>query len=305
MKNKKLIIGASSVLLLLVLGWYFLIKESDYCINFKVNAATGTVFQGINDWTSEQSKEQNENYTNLSKENFDLIKQKLKKGNSQFEYVWEMQSVNDSITKVSVGIKELNRSLYNRLTAPFIGTKFKTEQINKIKKFKDGLEDHIKNFKIKIEGEASSIETFVAYINLKSVMQEKAQTMIGNDNVITGFLYKNNIKIIGHPYVEINKWDLDKEILDFNYCFPIDKDTKTIDNIDVKFKKIPAMKGLKATYYGNFRTSDRAWFALLDYAKRNGYDLDYRPLEQFLDNPFNGGNELEWKTEIIIPFQKQ
>jgi hypothetical protein len=34
---------------------------------------------------------------------------------------------------------------------------------------------------------------------------------------------------------------------------------------------IPAVKGLQATYFGNFRTSDRAWFALLDYAKR--YDI--------------------------------
>jgi hypothetical protein len=30
----------------------------------------------------------------------------------------------------------------------------------------------------------------------------------------------------------------------------------------VKFKTIPAVKGLQATYYGNFRTSDRAWFAV-------------------------------------------
>jgi effector-binding domain-containing protein len=43
--------------------------------------------------------------------------------------------------------------------------------------------------------------------------------------------------------------------------------TKLIDNAVVKFKTIPAVKGLQATYFGNFRTSDRAWFALLDYEK--------------------------------------
>lgn len=304
MKNRKLIIIVSGVLFLLFLGWYLLIKESDYCVTFKVKTATGTVFQGINEWTSIQSKTHNENYKILEKSNFDFIKQQMRKGNSLFEYIWDIEAVNDSTTKVSVGVKELNHSIYNRLTAPFFATKFRTEQIDKIKNLKEEFENHIKTFKVKIDGVGSSPEAFVAYINLKSVMQEKAQTMIGNDNIITGFLYKNHIKIMGRPYVEINKWDLEKETLDFNYCFPIDKNSKWINNKDVKFKKIPAMKGLKATYYGNFRTSDRAWFALVDYAKKNGYDLEYKPLEQFLDNPFNGGTELEWQTKIIIPFAK-
>jgi hypothetical protein len=33
------------------------------------------------------------------------------------EYTWDINSVNDSVTNVSVGIKELNNSIYNRLTA--------------------------------------------------------------------------------------------------------------------------------------------------------------------------------------------
>ncbi len=65
------------------------------------------------------------------------------------------------------------------------------------------------------------------------------------------------------------------------------------------------IKGLKATYYGNFRTSDRAWFALQDYAERNNLQLEHRVLEHFLANPFNGGEELEWETKVIIPFQKK
>jgi effector-binding domain-containing protein len=303
MKTKKLIVIVSSVLFMIFLSWYFFIKESDYCITFKVKTATGTIFQGINDWTAEQSKGNKEKYRLVEKRNFDFIKQEMVKGNSLCQYTWNMESLNDSISEVSVGVKELNHSFYNRVTAPFIATKFRTEQIEKVKNFKIGLEDHIANFNIKIIGEGSSKETFVAYINLKSVMQEKAQTMIANDPLITGFLYQNNIKIIGRPYVEINSWDHDKESLDFNYCFPIDKNTKCINNPNVKFKKLPVKKGLKAIYFGNFRTSDRAWFALLDYAKKKGYDLDYKPLELFLDNPFNGGNELEWKTEIIIPFK--
>jgi effector-binding domain-containing protein len=133
-------------------------------------------------------------------------------------------------------------------------------------------------------------------------MQEKAQTMIGGDGIITGYLESNHIKIKGRPYIEIENWDLDKETLVYNYCFPIDKNSKIVANAKVKFKTITAQKGLKATYYGNFRTSDRAWFTILDYAKKHDIKLKNTPLEHFLDNPFNGGNELEWKTEIIIPY---
>jgi effector-binding domain-containing protein len=123
-----------------------------------------------------------------------------------------------------------------------------------------------------------------------------------NDNIITGFLETNKIKIIGKPYLEIESWNLDKETISFNYCFPIDKKTPVFKDANVKFKTIPSVKGLKATYFGNFRTSDRAWFALLDYAKKRDFKLENKPLEHFLANPFNGGDELEWETKIIIPF---
>lgn len=302
--RKKIIIGFSAFLSLLLV-WYLFLKETDYCVSFKVESATGTVFQGIQEWTAAQSLKHKENYVILEKRNFDFIKQEMKKGNIQMEYTWNIKAINDSVTKVSVGIKDLNRSLYNKLTVPFSNTEFKQEQIKKITDFKQGISDHLKNFKVKIEGEGTSEETFVAYINLKSVLQEKAQTMIVSDADITGFLLNNKIKIIGKPYVEITNWDLEKEIVDFNYCFPIDKKTKIIKNDIVKFKTLPAINGLKATYYGNFRTSDRSWFALLDYAKQHGYKLENKPLEHFLSNPFNGGEELQWETKVIIPFASE
>lgn len=302
MLNKKKIIVGLLVLFSVFTIWYLFIKESDYCIIFNEKTASGTIFQGIQEWTAAQHLSNNEVYSILEKKNFNYIKQEMKSGSTQMEYTWELKPVNDSVTEVIVGIKDLNNSLYNRITAPFFATNFKKEQISKITHFKIGLEKHLKNFKVKIDGEGQSEEIFVAYINLKSVLQNKAQNMIGNDGIITGYLQKNNIKIIGKPYVEIEKWDLDKETLLYNYCFPIDKSAKIVADAKVKFKTIPAQKGLKATYYGNFRTSDRAWFAVLDYAKKNNIKLENKPLEHYLANPFNGGDELQWKTEIIIPF---
>ena len=288
--------------LIAFLGWYFLIKQSDYTISFEAKTATGTVFQGIQEWSALKTKSNTENYTSVEKRNFDLIKQELKLGDEHLFYSWTLKSINDSTTKVIVDIKDENHSWYNKLTVPFMNTPFREKQIARVKDFKTGLEEHLKVFKVRVDGEGESTPAYVAYVSLTSVMQEKAQTMIANDAIITGYLYSNKIKIIGKPFVEVTNWDRDKETLTFNYCFPISKNATQVADTNVKFKAIPAMKGLKATYYGNFRTSDRAWFALLDYANRNGLELENKVLENFLANPFNGGNELEWETKIIIPF---
>jgi effector-binding domain-containing protein len=302
MTVRKKIIIACSAFLSLFLIWYLIIKKTDYSISFKVNAATGTVFQGIQEWSNAQDLKDSEKYVILEKRNFDFIKQEMTKKEVQMHYTWDITPINDSVIKVNVGIKDLNHSWYNKVTAPFFNTEFKQEQIKKITDFKKGLSEHLKNFKVRIDGEGVSEETFVAYINLKSVLQEKARYMIANDALITGFLFENQIKIIGRPYLEIVKWDLDKETIDFNYCFPVEKPTNNIVNDVVKFKTLPVVKGLKATYYGNFRTSDRAWFALFDYAKKHNLKLENKVLEHFLSNPFNGGEELQWETKIIIPF---
>ncbi len=294
-----------SVALFLFLGWYFGIKASDYTITFTAKAASGTVFQGIQEWSTIQRQKRKEHFTVVEKNNFDFLKQQMTVGDTTYTYVWEITPLNDSVSKVSVGINEIGKSWYNKITAPFWPTKFKTEQIRKVKDLREGLNEHLKNLKVRIDGEGTSKPVYVAYIQLKSALQEKAQTMIGNDAAITGFLYTHKIKIVDRPYVEIVDWDLDKETIVFNYCFPIDPLTKAIADANVKFKTIPSLKGLKATYYGNFRTSDRAWFALMDYAKKNDLKIKNIALEHFLANPFNGGEELEWETQIIMPYASE
>jgi effector-binding domain-containing protein len=301
--NKKRIIIGISILFSVFLIWYFSIKKSDYIVSFKTKTATGVVYQGINEWVKSKAKETGETYNLLENNKFELLKYEISKGNKTVVYEWEINSLNDSITDVKVGITEPENSFYNRISAPFMKTDFKTEQIKTIQDIKDDLTDHLSKLKVGTISEGTTNEVFVAYINIKSVLQEKAQNMIMNDPKVTGYLYKNNIKIIGKPYVEINLWDLDSEMLDFNYCFPIDKNTKYIADEFVKFKTIPAKKGLKVSYFGNFRTSDRGWFAILDYAKKYNKTLDLKPIENYMANPFNGGVELEWETKIIIPFK--
>ncbi len=298
MASKKKISITIAALLLIVFIWYLFIKQSDYVITFKAKTATGLIYQGINEWAKQESKTENDEYKIVKKNKFNQIVL----SSSKTIYNWEIIPVNDSINKVKVGLKDVENSLYNRLTLPFYSNSFKEVQKKKISDFKDELEYHLSQFKVGKIKEGTSSEVFVAYIPLKSVMQEKAQTMIASDALITGYLFNNNIKIAGKPYLEVTNWNMDTEQLEFNYCFPIDKNTKYVKDKNVLFKTISSKKGLTVSYFGNMRTSDRGWFAIYDYSKKNNIKLDYKPLEHFFANPYNGGNELEWETQIIIPY---
>lgn len=194
--------GSIFIILIAFIAWYFLLKPSDYTIRFEAKAATGTIFQGIQEWSAAKTKSNAENYTTVEKRNFDFIKQELKKGDEHLVYSWTLNSINDSTTKVTVDVKDENHSWYNKLTVPFITTPFRKKQIDRVKDFKTGLEEHLKAFKVRIDGEGETTAAYVAYISLTSVMQEKAQTMIANDAIITGYLFTNKIKIIGKPLLK-------------------------------------------------------------------------------------------------------
>ncbi len=302
MTSKRKIIIAVLAIFAIFLTWFLFIKENDYEINFAAKTASATVYQGILDWAKSREKAEKEKFVITKKKQFTKLRQTMTAGQSVVEYNWTIESINDSVTKIKVGINDKTNKIWNRISAPF-GSKFISNEIQKIKTFKTGLEEHLSNFKIGKITEGSTTEVFVAYITLETVMQEKAQTMMGSDNIIVGYLHNNKIPIIGKPICEVTKLDLETEKISFNYCFPIDKNTKYIVDKNVKFKTITAKKGLQIDYFGNYRTSDRAWFKVIDYAKKQNIALNMKPIENYLSNPFNGGSESEWKATIVIPFK--
>ena len=71
----------------------------------------------------------------------------------------------------------------------------------------------------------------------------------------------------------------------------------------IKYKRIFAKKALKATYNGNYITSDRAWYTLMKKAEDLGKEVELTPIEYFYNNPNFGGNEINWKAEIFMPIE--
>ena len=96
---------------------------------------------------------------------------------------------------------------------------------------------------------------------------------------------------------------MENDSIQYNFCFPIIKGDSLPTHELIKYKQYQSEKAIKAIYNGNYVTSDRAWYALLDYAERENIEVHKTPVEFFFNNPNYGGNELQWKAEIYMPIK--
>jgi len=298
---KKSIIIGITFFLAFSLIWYLFIKKYDYVVTFKEKTAPGTIFQGALDWGDNFKNIDSIESKIISEIAFSAIAQELKTKDCTIVFNWFFEGVNDSITSVKVGVIDPSNSIINRIMLPFSSAGIKQFSVNKVVSFKNSLDKHLAKHKVKINSTSNIPAQFCAYIPIESALQSKGQHMIAKNSYIMGFLQKNNLKVIGKPFLEVNYWDIPNQKIKYNFCFPIEELEILPYHKEIKFKKIIAKKALKATYNGNYRTSDRAWFLLYNYALRNNIKIENKPFEIFYNNPFMGGNELDWKAEIFMP----
>ena len=291
--------------LLSSLIWYLFIKPSDYIVKFKAKTSPGALLKGVEEWSLSNQKNGSFSYKVLNKLPFTNISQEIKVDGLDLELDWGFKSINDSITQVVTGVSENRNSFYNRITTPFFNTSFKQTVIKIIKNYKEEIEYQLKE-KIKLSnvGIDTIPEISYAYIDFKNVdMLSKAQSMIDYNDEFIIFLNKHNIKDGDLPFLIIDNWNLDKNNIDFRYCFPAKLNDTLPKHKSIKFGQLKSRKALKVIYNGNYKTSDRGWFALHEYSKRHHIEIENKPIEIFYNNPFDGGNDFDWKTEIYVPIK--
>ncbi len=286
-----------SGILLLGLLWYLFVKPYDYTIRVKANTIAGTVNQTLKFWDlsldTVQKIKQNKSIYNLT--------QKLRFGDSIHTYNWKIKPLTDSTSRIIVNVKDIDNSLKNKINVPFSDTNFEKRSRKTVLDFMSKLNEHLDKFKVTIEGEAEIPSKYVAYLPVKSTQLKKVGGMMKNISYIEQTLLRNNIKLDGLPMLEITNWQMDTDSLSYNFCYPVIKSDSLPQNTDLKYKRIFKKKALKAEYNGNYITSDRAWYALLDYAHSKNISVSPTPIEIFYSNPSTGGDELSWKAEIFLP----
>ena len=278
--------------------WYLIIKPYDYLVTFKVKTSAGTINQSIKLWNTSL-----ENSSPIQQENLKNLTQQIIVKDSTFNYDWSISSVNDSISKVNVYVTDIDHSFANKISIPFGTTDFEKRTQNTITDFIDKLKEHLNKIRVRVVGIDSTRTTYCAYIPMKGLQIEKARGMMQNYSLLTSVLSAENIEMNGTPFVEITNWNTQNDSIAYNFCFPVIKsDSLPIDS-RIQYKQYSGVKALKASYNGNYITSDRAWYALLDYAGNNDIEIVKKPLEVFYSNPNFGGDELKWEAQIYLPIK--
>ena len=295
MKKFSAIIGFLTIGFLL---WYLIIKPYDYLVTFKVKTSAGTINQSIKLWNTSI-----ENSSPIQQENLKNLTQQIIVKDSTFNYDWSISSVNDSISKVNVYVTDIDHSFANKISIPFGTTDFEKRTQNTITDFIDKLKEHLNKIRVRVVGIDSTRTTYCAYIPMKGLQIEKARGMMQNYSLLTSVLSAENIEMNGTPFVEITNWNTQNDSIAYNFCFPVIKSDSLPIDPRIQYKQYSGVKALKASYNGNYITSDRAWYALLDYAGNNDIEIVKKPLEVFYSNPNFGGDELKWEAQIYLPIK--
>ena len=295
MKKISAIIGFLTIGFLL---WYFIIKPYDYLVTFKVKTTAGTINQSLKLWNTSL-----ENSSPIQQENLKNLTQQIKIKDSTFNYDWSISSINDSISKVNVYVTDMDHSFANKISIPLGTTDFEKRTQNTITDFIGKLKEHLNKIRVRVIGIDSTRTTYCAYIPMKGLQIEKARGMMQNYSLLTSVLSAENIEMNGTPFVEITNWNTQNDSIAYNFCFPVIKSDSLPIDPRIQYKQYSGVKALKASYNGNYITSDRAWYALLDYAGNNDIEIVKKPLEVFYSNPNFGGDELKWEAQIYLPIK--
>ncbi len=287
--------GLLGLLLLIGLLWY-LLKPSDYVVTFKAKALPGVVNQSVKLWARslDQAKLLNQ------KDQLHFTHQ-IQFHDSIFDYDWNIEPLNDSVSQVKVYVKDLNHSLANKLAIPFSETDFEKRTKSTLTDLLQTLQEHIGRFKVTVVGIDEIPSSYCAYVPIKSTQIEKANKMMEYYSLLDNLVANHNIRTNGKPFVEITDWNMEKDSITFNFCYPIMQSDSLPQHTIVKYKQFNGTRAIKALYNGNYITSDRAWYSLLHYAKKEGISVANHPVEIFYSNPNMGNDELMWKAEIFMP----
>ncbi|MEZ4809481.1 MAG: AraC family transcriptional regulator [Allomuricauda sp.] len=295
---KKVFITVLALIILLLL-WYLFLKPQDYQVSFKAKANPGTIYETVKAWNISLENDVPVKYESLTD-----FTQQLVRNDSVYSYHWEIDPVHDSLSQITVNIKDRDHSLMNKIMVPFSDTDFEKGSRKALLDFSQFLNEHLKKIRVTVVGEDDLFTTFCACVSLKTTPSGKAAGIMANYSFLSSMLFENEVELNGPPFLEVLDWNLEKDSLSYNFCYPIIRSEKLPRHPNIKYKRIFSKKVLKAIYNGNYITSDRAWFSLLDYAKKNDIDVDPKPIEVFYNNPNMGGDELQWKTEVFMPIKE-
>lgn len=291
------------VLLISVLGWYLLLKKEHYQITFETPQPPGVVYHHLLEWPI-YGKADDLKIQLVEKEEYQHIAQEVRVHDSLFNYQWNIARINDSTTQVTAKIKDLQHPWTQKLQVLYTKNDFVKRSIHNVKKVGNEFLNMKKSFQVASISDTLLPSTFCTYVKVSSTVGDKATSMLKSISTVMEYVKGNGLTLNGDPFLEVTHWDRDKDLIDFNFCFPIKKSDSLPDHPELLFMDTTPMNALKAEFHGNYRISNNAWYYLMDYADRNNLNVALLPTEIYRNDPHAGGNPLEWKADILVPLKE-
>ncbi|MDX1761268.1 MAG: hypothetical protein R3218_03860 [Christiangramia sp.] len=306
----KKIIFALLVLLIAGLGWYLFIKKYDYQFETMARYGPGAVSYELSEWKSLNDLKNSGDIEVVDRNDFNSLTQKIKlDSSSSLEFNWELEKINDSSTAITLNVMSPKNKLANRID--IVNPFRKSDYIDSLKQhvlnFRRQLNDHQNQYKI------TAVDSLVYTSEIDCVcstsrdilLTGKAPEMMKTISILENYFLKNKIDLDGLPFLKVTNWDRENDIIDFDFCFPVENINVLKESGNIRLKKYPSQKALKLIFNGNYRLSHVSWFDLIFMAKDRGYELKGWPLEIYHDNPKIDSDHLNWKAEVYLPVGDQ
>ena len=170
--------------------------------------------------------------------------------------------------------------------------------LKRIKKMYKSMSDDFKSFSWTTPLNDKLPEIDCLCIQLDSKIREKPKFM--NQNVdLLAYHAQNQSKL--PPKLYINDIDFINQMFSYEFCFPIGK-SGVFKPIPEEFyiKKQIVSTSHSIDFYGNFAATQRFWAKLYDSLRLENDKIGYPVVEEFLDSPFSGKDDKEWKSKLYF-----
>lgn len=295
------------LLLLGVLTWFLFFKKYDYEFHMEAKYGPGVVFYEIGNWKNFTPKSVKEDIRIINTDSFNSITQLVDNGeNDQVEFHWEFEKENDTTTELVLNVRSPINKISNRLAIinPFQKSIYIDTLKERIVAFKKRFNKKQETYALKLEDnlvESPQMDC-ICHSSQNIPVTDKAMEMLGTIYLLEDYILQRDLKLTGNPFVKVTRWDREKDIIDFDFCFPVNLAQDIKPTSEINFRQLKSFPALRAIFNGNYRNSHLAWYELVEHAEQSGKVTNNLPLEIFFNNPKVESNAaIEWKAEIYLP----
>ncbi len=174
-------------------------------------------------------------------------------------------------------------------------------------KIENYLAKELNTFSVKVDGIVTKQATnFIQQIDSCNSLdfQKKSKEMLQN---MLSFVKKNEIQIIGLPFIDFKNKKTSKDKVIFAMCVPVQEQILTTEGSEISGGNFEEFLAVKTTLNGDYSHSEKAWNKAVSFAKSSDVfeDETGRYIEIYRVSLPNEKRPSKWVTEIYFPVKRK